>query len=44
MIGFCSMGADANLDEGCGILEHVFQGSKMFPVLFQDFMDGHVKP
>ena len=39
------LGVDAVLGHECGIWEHLqFHGSEMFPVLFQDFMDGYIKP
>ena len=38
------MGIEATLGYACGIWAHLLQGGQMFSELFQDFMDGYVKP
>ena len=41
---FVLLGFDATLDDGCGIYELAqCLGDKMFPGLFQDFIDGYLK-
>ena len=42
---FVLLGVDVILGDGCEIWEHLeFQGSKISLELFQDVMDGYVKP
>ena len=45
VVDFCLLGVDATLSDGVDLITLAqFQGSEMCPGLFQDFMDGYIKP